>query len=338
MSFVNTFSRIMDLVLGAECAEKLKIVLNVLLHEWHMRPPTLSSFRGIRKVTDEEIETVFHDMDVLSLSHIKRYVFLQRDLPLTDDTYGYFFFNYHRFFTQSERKLRKTMRRQYRRELKKYKCSDGVTLGYAESILLHRGPSVKEYIKNGIFVDAGSCFGDSALVFLKNYRPGKVIAFEPSMRNCEIFQSIMRMNKIPEFKYELVPQGLGKEETLLHYEEEPGAGNSLLSRGCETTQVKVTTLDNFCRERKLTDVKLIKADVEGMGLDMLLGAESVIRKNRPVLLLSIYHNKEELLGICDSLKKWDLDYRCMIRMLLYPLALAELTLIAWPRELEKADN
>ena len=56
------------------------------------------------------------------------------------------------------------------------------------------------------------------------------------------------------------------------------------------------------------DLKLIKADVEGMGLDMLLGAESVIRQNRPVLLLSIYHSKDELLGIYDTLKKWDLDY------------------------------
>lgn len=339
MSFVNSVSRIMDLALGAECAEKLKIILNVLLHEWHMRPPTLSSFRDIRKVTDEEMKTVFHDMDALSMSHIERYVFLQRDLPLTDDVYGYFFFNYHRFFTPVERKRRKSMRRQYLRELKRYKCCAGVTLGYAESILLHHGlplcgPQIKKYIEDGIFFDVGSCFGDSTLVFLENYRPGKIIAFEPSARNCEIFQSVMRMNKIPESKYELVAEGLGKEEALLHCMEESGAGNSFLKEGGETNLVKVTTLDHFCRERNLADVKLIKADVEGMGLDMLLGAESVIRKNRPVLLLSIYHNKEELLGIYDTLKKWDLDYRYMIRMLLCPLALTELTLIAWPGELE----
>ena len=83
-------------------------------------------------------------------------------------------------------------------------------------------------------------------------------------------------------------------------------------------------------------MKLIKADIEGMGLAMVRGAEEVIRKNRPVLSLSIYHNREELFGIYQTLREWKLDYHCMVRMLAWPLpGFAELSLLAWPAELDR---
>ena len=97
----------------------------------------------------------------------------------------------------------------------------------------------------------------------------------------------------------------------------------------------IVTLDKFCGDRNISNIKLIKADVEGMGLDMLLGAKNTIRSNRPVLSLSIYHNKEELFGIYQTLKTWNLDYHFIVKNLLHNIA--ELTLIAWPEELDQTE-
>ena len=138
--------------------------------------------------------------------------------------------------------------------------------------------------------------------------------------------------------YEVVPLGLGKACSTLTYNETSGGRNSLLAEaGQEGRPVKVdiTTCDHFCSERTIGGIKLIKTDIEAMGLDMLCGAEKVIRDNRPVLSLSIYHNQDELFGIYRTLKSWDLNYCFRARMLAFPADFGELTLLAWPEELNR---
>ncbi|MBO4303135.1 MAG: hypothetical protein J6A21_00975, partial [Lentisphaeria bacterium] len=71
----------------------------------------------------------------------------------------------------------------------------------------------------------------------------------------------------------------------------------------------------------------------GMGLKMLLGAEKVIRKHRPVLALSIYHNPEEFFGMYSTLKQWNLNYGFRI-VSLEPVTHGEITLIGIPSEAE----
>ena len=117
--------------------------------------------------------------------------------------------------------------------------------------------------------------------------------------------------------------------------EKQGGEDSLIKAEKGNAKVDIVTLDKFCEDRNISNIKLIKADVEGMGLDMLLGAENTIRGNRPVLSLSIYHNKEELFGIYQTLKTWNLGYHFIVKNLLHNIA--ELTLIAWPEELDQTE-
>ena len=82
------------------------------------------------------------------------------------------FFNYHRLYERKELREIDNCIRRHKQELKKYKSLD-YFLGGPESLLYHHGlvfssESVRNYIKDGIFVDAGGYYGDSALVFLKN--------------------------------------------------------------------------------------------------------------------------------------------------------------------------
>ena len=102
----------------------------------------------------------------------------------------------------------------------------------------------------------------------------------------------------------------------------------------ETLSERLFYYGNLCVFHR-SEFDAYVADIEGMGLEMLLGAERVIRANRPVLCLCIYHNKDELFGIYQTLKDWNLDYHFMARMLVMPITFGELTLIAWPGELSK---
>ena len=64
-------------------------------------------------------------------------------------------------------------------------------------------------------------------------------------------------------------------------------------------------------------------------LKMVKGAVETIKRDRPVLLLAIYHNKDEFMGIYEFLKKNVPDYSYRVEAL---SGLNEVTLIAWPEE------
>ena len=338
MSIANSLCKISDSLFGKHFSDKLKMAANVLLHEWRMYQIDKDWVEEFKNTTDEEIRIVFADLDAESLDHILRYVAIKRNFMIPDKDPSYYFYNYSKFYRPGEVRQIGRTEAAFRRETRKYRNSLPIPLGSYESVLAHHGlkdcpAAVKDYLRDGVFLDVGACYGDSALVFLKHYSPRKVICFEPSAPNLEIFWKNMQLNGIDPSLYEIVQLGLGKEVASLTYCESQGGGNSLLNRQDGMAQIDITTCDRFCAEKKISGVKLIKADIEGMGLDMLLGAEKTIRENRPVLSLCIYHNRDELFGIYRTLKSWDLNYHFSARMRMFPVAFAELTLIAWPKEL-----
>lgn len=338
MSLIDVLCKTSDALLGERWSEKLKMAANVILHEWHMFQAGSELAPSFLGVTDQEIDEEFKDLDSESREHILRYVATKRDFTVVGKDPAWYFYNYSRFYCKDELKSLSRARAALKHARKEYRNDQKVTLGFSESLVNHHGlvycpESVKGYIRDGVFLDVGACYGDSTLVFARHYQPTKIIAFEPSRPNQGVFHAIMQQNGVEPSLYEIVPLGLGREAKTVFYHEKQGWDNSPLNQENGTTRLDIITCDAFCAERKLTNVKLIKADIEGMGLEMLLGAERVIRENRPVLCLCIYHNRDELFGIYQTLRDWNLDYRFIARMLSFPIAFGELTLIAWPGEL-----
>jgi len=208
----------------------------------------------------------------------------------------------------------------------------GIKLPETPSLLYHHGltlldAAVHQYIAKGDFIDAGAYDGASALVFQK-YQPHRVYSFEPSPANQAIYLATMKRNRIKKDKFELVNAGLSEQDGELHFDPEAGIATTLSETGGQSC--KITSIDNYAELHGL-DVKLIKADIEGMGLELLKGAVKTIKKQRPLLLLSVYHNCKELLGQYELLKSMNLEYEIKFCPL-YRCAF-ELTLIAFPKEL-----
>lgn len=308
--------------------EKLVIILNVLFHDWRIHP-AYGSVPAIGNIAREELLKTYNDIDNDSLQQLLRFHEACRYPELADSNKTLFFYNADKILTKEERRQQHKIKKELVEIYNKFNLYIDVEAGYHHHGLREIEQS-REYTKNKIFIDAGACFGDSAIIFLDQYEPSKVYSFEPSALNCSEYMKNLRKNHFPEGKYELVQKGVSDQCETLSFHDTGMGGTNLSSEG--ESSVDVVTLDDFCG--CLTDsVGVIKADVEGFGLKLIRGAERTIRKNRPILCLSIYHNEEECLGIYRCLKEWNLNYSFKIRLHRLPFQVHELDLIAYPDEI-----
>lgn len=189
-----------------------------------------------------------------------------------------------------------------------------------------------EQIKGKTIIDAGAYIGDTALIF-SELAPEKIVSFEPVQENIELCKKTVQMNGLTNVVLEQKALGsqagymdmyIAGEGSTSHPREE-----DRVFYAQDTSRVQVVTLDNYVNENQLR-VGLIKADVEGSELDLLLGARQVISEQRPVLLICIYHNRHDFFNIKPILESWNLNYRFKIRKPVVPNATYETLLIAEP--------
>lgn len=73
---------------------------------------------------------------------------------------------------------------------------------------------------------------------------------------------------------------------------------------------KNTNFDELLRGEKLT---LLNADIEGAELGLLEACKDVIKKDRPVITICVYHKKEDLIELPQYINKIVDDYKFYIR-------------------------
>ena len=78
----------------------------------------------------------------------------------------------------------------------------------------------------------------------------------------------------------------------------------------KVTTVRVTTIDGTVGDEP---VGFIKMDIEGSEFGALHGAERTIRRDRPLLALSVYHLPGDMLAIMDYLHELVPKYRFWLR-------------------------
>ena len=154
-------------------------------------------------------------------------------------------------------------------------------------------------------IDAGGYIGDSALI-LADYTDKNVYSFEPFAENRERLETTLTLNHTRNIV--VVPKALGDEKTTMRGKFQDSSSRSVVaSEDGATEALDMTTLDDFVAEHKLT-VGLIKVDVEGFEQRLLKGAERTIREQKPLLLISIYHNASDFFHIKPLLESWNVGY------------------------------
>ena len=70
--------------------------------------------------------------------------------------------------------------------------------------------------------------------------------------------------------------------------------NKIISKN----RIKKITIDKFCANNQITKITGIKIDVDGIDLDVLRGAEKIIKKDRPSVIIELY--SEELIDFFSN--------------------------------------
>ncbi|WP_302272955.1 FkbM family methyltransferase [Brachyspira aalborgi] len=170
-------------------------------------------------------------------------------------------------------------------------------------------------VKNKNIIDAGGFIGDSAIVF-SDYTDKNIYSFEPFLQNYNLMLKTIELNK----KNNIIPvnMALGNENKEISIYSNSDTANSGLS--VETKQsdinsfenkVKMVTLDSYVKENNI-EVGLIKTDLEGFEQSFLRGAIETIKEQKPVLIISIYHNYSDFFEIKPMIENLNLGYKFRI--------------------------
>lgn len=165
-------------------------------------------------------------------------------------------------------------------------------------------------------IDAGGCYGDTALYFAhKAGQTGQVFSFEFMPDNIKVFNRNLALNPALASTVKIVPNPLWSISGQKLFVEGfgPAAHVAPVSNNPEATQVETLTIDKLIEREMVTSVGFIKMDIEGAELEALKGAEATIRQYRPKLAVSVYHNLEDFWVIPGWIDALGLNYRFYLR-------------------------
>ena len=171
-------------------------------------------------------------------------------------------------------------------------------LKYLSTKILHE-------IKNKVFLDIGAYIGDTAMMLLK-YEPKKIICYEPMSKNRELLKKTISLNSVHQHIF----------ISKLAINDNPGRAKiSIADAGSQlTTQeksgnfedVEVSTIDIECKDKLIA---LIKIDVEGFERFVIKGGLEIIKRDKPLLLISLYHTGADFFEIPPLLKQHVSEYK-----------------------------
>lgn len=168
-----------------------------------------------------------------------------------------------------------------------------------------------EYADGKDIIDAGAYIGDSALVFDRYFsKCRRIYAFEPDAGSYALMEKTIAMNK----KSNIIPVAMGLGDSNSEGElTSHGMGSNLLDRrfGQEPKNdrtIRIVRLDDYAKQNNIV-TGVIKTDLEGFEMHFLRGALETIKKDRPILVLSIYHSADDFFGIKPFIEDLGLGYR-----------------------------
>lgn len=189
-------------------------------------------------------------------------------------------------------------------------CASGLTLfnrldfcvGHA---LLNHGdfsPGEREMFSglirpHDVVIEAGAHIGTHTVALSKM---GKAVhAFEPQRLVFQTLCGNLALNECRNVHAYHAAVGKADGHILVPFERPDKVGNTggvLLSGVTEGERVPIVTLDSTG-----LDCDFLKADVEEMELDVILGAQKLIQRCHPILYLESNHSHRSLVDLVDSL-------------------------------------
>jgi len=167
-----------------------------------------------------------------------------------------------------------------------------------------------------IAVDAGGCYGDTALYFAhKAGADGKVASFEFLPVNVAVFRRNMDLNPelAPRIRLFENPAWSRSGEELFVNGNGPGTSVGPVALTAGAPRAETLKIDDLVGRGDYPRIDFIKMDIEGSELEALKGSLNVLRCFKPKLAITVYHDFKDFWTIPQYLDGLDLGYRFYLR-------------------------
>lgn len=162
--------------------------------------------------------------------------------------------------------------------------------------------------KHEVFLDCGAFTGDSAEEFICNVKEyERIICCEPDKENYKLL-----CNNIKDKGWEKVEtycKGLGECKKEKFFVVKNNMMSNVSDNG--NHKIEIDTIDSLFDDK---NVSIIKMDIEGEEMNALRGARKVLVNNRPLLMICIYHKRDDIFNVYnfinDNVKGYNFYFRC----------------------------
>ena len=159
---------------------------------------------------------------------------------------------------------------------------------------------IDRYLKEGaVILDIGANIGSHSVFWALERNAKKIYSFEPLKGTYEILLKNIELNELENviFPFNV---GLSDEESFAKVKtfDARNIGSTSFAKS-KTGNFKLVTLDSMDIKEK---IDLIKIDVEGHEVEVLMGGLKTISKNKPVIVIESFHRKVEIDTIFNELQ------------------------------------
>ena len=148
-----------------------------------------------------------------------------------------------------------------------------------------------------VCLDIGAAYGRYAFQMSQLVGPGgHVYCYEPGDYSYNVIKKVIRFHRLNNVT--LIKKALSNRTGVASLTIPIKGGHKLgpslahlstdqAENGLTQTSVTTTTVDQFCEEQKISQLKFIKCDVEGAELLVFEGAEKTLERFRPAVLSEV---------------------------------------------------
>ena len=123
---------------------------------------------------------------------------------------------------------------------------------------------------------------------------------------------------------EFINKAASDKSQKIYIEESKVDGSANMTTESGTTEVEATLIDEDIKEK----ISLIKMDIEGDEQKALIGCKNHIKNEHPKLLISVYHNHQDLWKIPKMIDGMSPNYKFYLRYYGNNIFPTEIVLIA----------
>jgi len=149
-------------------------------------------------------------------------------------------------------------------------------------------------------LDVGANVGQSSSVYLNQFPRAQVHAFEPVSNNFK------QLSMLAHSRLKVNRMAIGAEEGFakIYLSENAGMHSMIVAESKERFEtVKLTTVQNYCKENEIDRIGLLKIDTEGSDLEVLQGAKNLLENSQIdfVQVETAFRKKDRHVHLCNFL-------------------------------------